>query len=106
MMNEKYSWVGLWADLDFRTYRTTHPILEGRLTPSRAEAIKRHFDAINEDISAPYGVSPNGYAYRCGCQHDCCGCLVSCRYTVVFQQKEFGSEEFEVHLEYKERYNY
>jgi hypothetical protein len=23
----------------------------------------------------PYGISPNGYAYNCGCEHDCCGCL-------------------------------
>ena len=105
-MIEKYSWEKSWADLDYRTFKTTHPIMEGRITPARAQVIARHFDAINADLSAPYGVSPNGYAYTCGCEHDCCGCLVRQKYTVVFQQREFGSDQFEVHLEFKETYNY
>lgn len=105
-MTEKYSWGLVWADLDFKTYKTTHPILSGRVTPARAGRIKQHFDRINADLSAPYGVSPNGYAYTCGCEHDCCGCLVRRRYKVLFQQTDFGSDEYDVHLEFKETFNY
>lgn len=103
-MTEKYDWNMLQAEMDSKTCRTTMPILSGRITPKRAQVIKQYWS--NRDITAPYGVSPNGYAYRCGCEHDCCGCLVGAYYKVVFQQSDFGSEEYDVFLEYRERYNY
>lgn len=52
-------------------------IIIGRLTPLRNKVIKRYVSKYNQAHFAPYGISPNGYAYSCGCSHDCCGCLCS-----------------------------
>lgn len=49
------------------------------MTPKRLSIIQQYAIAFTTDIdnSAPYGFSPNGFRYRCGCEHDCCGCLSS-----------------------------
>ena len=51
--------------------------ITGRFTIRRYKAITKFMRDFNRKVSAPYGVSPSGYPYRCGCEHDCCGCLVS-----------------------------
>ena len=56
----------------------------GRLTPFRFKVLKNAVRKFNYNNEAPYGISPNGYAYRCGCEHDCCGCLVSESMTIEF----------------------
>jgi len=61
------------GDIDY-TLRTR--TIEGRITPKRYNLIKRYVRKYNTDNLYPYGKSRNGYAYRCGCEHDCCGCLV------------------------------
>jgi hypothetical protein len=48
--------------------------ISGRLTPKRYEIVKRYVRTFNRDNQFPYGVSPSGYAYTCGHEHDCCGC--------------------------------
>ncbi len=48
----------------------------GRMTKKRYKSILKYVRDFNYEASAPYGRSPNGYAYRCGCEHDCCGHLV------------------------------
>lgn len=51
-------------------------VLDGRMTKARYKAIMHHVRKYNYDNRAPYGISANGYPYRCGCMHDCCGCLI------------------------------
>jgi len=51
-------------------------VIEGRITRKRYKLIKRFVRKYNIDNRYPYGVSEKGYAYRCGCEHDCCGHLV------------------------------
>lgn len=53
--------------------------INGRMTKKRYETIRDWARRYNYNNSALYGISPNGYAYTCGCSHDCCGC-VSGRY--------------------------
>ena len=51
-------------------------VINGKITKDiyrRALRLQRKF---NNDWQAPYGISPIGLAYRCSCEHDCCGCLV------------------------------
>jgi hypothetical protein len=50
--------------------------LVGRITPKRWAIVRNYVKRYNHENKYPYGVSRNGYAYRCGCSHDCCGCLV------------------------------
>lgn len=106
ILDEKFNWVGVAHDYDYNNSKTTIPLMSGRLTPRRVAIIEQRIAEVNEEISAPYGRSPNGYAYRCGCEHDCCGCLSSDRVELVLVQREYGSESFEVHLERHRRYNY
>jgi hypothetical protein len=47
------------------------------LTPRRLRVLLKYVARHNRENFAPYGISPNGYAYTCGCSHDCCGCLSS-----------------------------
>lgn len=51
-------------------------VLNGRVTAKRKEKVQAFVDSFNESHRAPYGYSPNGYPYKCGHEHDCCGCLV------------------------------
>jgi hypothetical protein len=56
----------------------------GRLTPLRYEVLSKAVRRFNYRHDAPYGISPDGYAYRCGHEHDCCGCLISESMSVEF----------------------
>lgn len=56
----------------------------GRLTPKRHKIISSYARKLTN--KAPYGYSTSGYAYRCGCEHDCCGCLTSEHGAVVFEK--------------------
>jgi hypothetical protein len=60
--------------------------LSGKITKQRRKAIEKIVRTFNHKWDAPYGVSPNGYAYRCGHIHDCCGCLVSKGMSVEFKK--------------------
>lgn len=64
------------ADFDMHVYQR---IIMGRVTEARKKCVLEYTKRYNKRMSAPYGISPNGYAYRCGCEYDCCGCLVSTR---------------------------
>ena len=61
-------------DGDF-DYRIAERVVVGRLTPLRYKVLTRMVRKFNSNAQYPYGISPNGYAYNCGCEHDCCGCL-------------------------------
>jgi hypothetical protein len=106
ILDEKFDWEGVMKFYDCSVSKTTTPLMSGRLTPRRVAIIEQRIAEVNEELSAPYGRSPNGYPYRCGCEHDCCGCLCGDRVELVLVQREYGSESFEVHLERHRRYNY
>ena len=72
----KNKWTVVCADGD---YNESKRVIEGQLTPRRLRLIMQYVAKYNTDNATPYGVSPQGYAYRCGCSHDCCGCLISDR---------------------------
>jgi len=71
--HNKWQWRGL-DDEDTTMMRVFDSV---RMTEKRLKIVSNFVNRHNEEWSAPYGVSPNGYAYRCGCVHDCCGCLSS-----------------------------
>jgi HD superfamily phosphohydrolase YqeK len=52
-------------------------VFSGRFTKHRRKVLEKSVRLFNNNRSHPYGTSPNGYAYTCGCEHDCCGCLSS-----------------------------
>jgi hypothetical protein len=78
-------WQLLRDDIDSVVYTR---FLSGRITKKRFEIIKRFVKTYNHAMSAPYGVSPNGYAYRCGHDWDCCGCLTSTSITMSAAKNE------------------
>ena len=90
--------------MEAETSISTLPILVGRFTPKRRAIAQAYIDGLNEDMKAPYGISPNGYAYRCGCERDCCGCLVRRFYTPVYIGNPDG--HCALHLELTEIFNY
>lgn len=57
-------------------YQIAKRTINGRMTKQRYANIRKFVRTYNHNASAPYGLSPKGYPYRCGCTHDCCGCLV------------------------------
>ncbi len=61
------------SDFDKRVSVRT---LTGNMTEERRERLDLIARLYTESHEAPYGVSPNGYAYTCGHEWDCCGCLV------------------------------
>jgi len=63
-------------DCDF-DFTVVQRVIEGRLTKKRYEIVKKFIRGKNNSFKYPYGTSPNGYSYSCGCSHDCCGCLCS-----------------------------
>lgn len=89
-------------DRDF-DYRLAQRVISGRLTPKRAAVIKKYAAKYNQSHSAPYGVSPNGYPYSCGCEHDCCGCLCSDSMNVEYVG---GGPTPEVKLTIRQSFNY
>jgi len=74
----KWEWCGIDDDdnTSKRVFDASH------LTKKRYEIIRRYVKRHNREWHAPYGISPNGYAYRCGCEHDCCGCIIRNRMTI------------------------
>jgi hypothetical protein len=60
---------------DYSSKQYTRTII-GRLTPKRYNAIRQVMKQYNKDAEAPYGYSLSKYPYGCGCEHDCCGCLI------------------------------
>jgi hypothetical protein len=64
-------------DSDFDRVILTRDFEKSHLTPRRIGVLKEFVSRHNEENRYPYGVSPNGYRYTCGCSHDCCGCLTS-----------------------------
>lgn len=97
MRNFKPSETDLDAEVEVRTFA-------GKLSTTRYKKIKKFVSRFNADTRAPYGVSPGGYPYRCGCEHDCCGCLVSERMSVEFNR--LGKNNIEVKLIHSKSYNY
>lgn len=63
--------------------------VNGKVTRERYYLIKHIVRKFNNYNSAPYGVSPNGYRYTCGCIHDCCGCIVRRYATVAIHSEGF-----------------
>ena len=64
-------------------------VLKGATTPLRTRMLKKYANRYNERNSAPYGVSPNGYPYTCGCSHDCCGCMIRTGMSVEQKQDSY-----------------
>lgn len=77
--------------------------ISGKFTKKRRKTIEKIVREFNRQWDAPYGISPNGYAYRCGCVHDCCGCLTDKGMGVEFQK--LGNNHIAV-LSIRESYNY
>ena len=77
--------------------------VSGKFTKKRRKFIEQIVREFNRKWDAPYGYSPNGYAYRCGCDHDCCGCLVNKGMYVKFHR--LGNNHVAV-LSISESYNY
>jgi hypothetical protein len=73
--------------------------IEGRLTKKRWEIIRNYVKRYNYNNESPYGVSPNGYSYNCGCEHDCCGCL-SKRYLQMLNNTNKVVLQLFVHYNY------
>jgi hypothetical protein len=77
--------------------------ISGKFTKKRRKAIEQIVREFNRSWYAPYGISPNGYAYGCGCIHDCCGHLVRKGMGVDF--KRIGNNHLAI-LSISESYNY
>ena len=91
------------VDSDFDSTRISERVISGKITRARRKAIEHSVRTFNRKWEAPYGYSFNGYAYRCGCEHDCCGCLVGKGMTVEF--RKLGNNHIAVMSIY-ESYNY
>jgi hypothetical protein len=61
-------------------------VISGRMTIKRYEVIRNFVKKYNREWRYPYGISPNGYAYNCGCSHDCCGHISSSRMSISFNE--------------------
>ena len=72
-----------------------------RLNKVRYKRMMRLLRNANRDCRFRYGMSPNGYAYSCGCSHDCCGCISSSGYAI-----EFVKDSKRIRLTYYQSYNY
>ena len=73
------------GDFDYTKYVR---VIEGRITQKRFKLINRYVRKYNYATRYPYGVSRNGHPYRCGCEHDCCGCLVSTQMFARFEHNK------------------
>ncbi len=67
----KKKWKLIDGDYDFSVEQK---VICGRMTIKRYEIIRNFVKKYNREWRYRYGISPNGYAYGCGCEHDCCGC--------------------------------
>lgn len=90
------------SDFDARIAEKT---FLGRLTKKRYQLILNFVKRFNHNHSAPYGRSEAGYAYRCGCEHDCCGCLTS-EYIDIELKRLHKTEFFTVSLKHVQSFNY
>lgn len=83
MKNNKWEWCGNEDDNTVkRVFDASH------LTLKRYEIIRKYVKDHNRVWYAPYGISPNGYPYRCGCEHDCCGCIIRNRMSIEVNKKQ------------------
>jgi hypothetical protein len=85
MKNEKNKWV--WCGQDDDDNTTKRVFSASTMTIKRLQTIRNYVKRHNAQWFAPYGTSPNGYAYTCGCSHDCCGCVTRNRMTIDFNSK-------------------
>lgn len=83
-------------DGDF-DYKVSERTFSGKMTKTRYKIIDRYVRKLNN--THIYGTSRNGYAYRCGCKHDCCGCLSS-------QNMQFTYKHNQVTLIFTQSFNY
>ena len=72
----KPKWI-LSNDSDFDRAILERHFNKNYMTPKRMQIIESVVAKYNYNMSHPYGISPNGYPYNCGCSHDCCGCITS-----------------------------
>ena len=84
-------------------YSRTERVITGKITKARRKAIEHAVRVFNREWSAPYGISPNGYAYNCGCSHDCCGCLTRKWANATFEN--WGKNNSAI-IQINSRYNY
>lgn len=56
------------------------------LTKSRWQTIMGYVRRYNYNGRYPYGMSERGYAYTCGHEWDCCGCLIRTRISIRIQK--------------------
>ena len=92
------AWNWIQGDSDIDELTLTREI-SGRITKRRRKVIESTVRKYNRQSRHPYGTSPNGYGYTCGCSHDCCGCLVGKSMGVTF-------EDSRAILVHRSRYNY
>lgn len=52
----------------------------GSMTKNVRKSLESYVRNFNRRWAYPYGVG-----HRCGCSHDCCGCLVSKRMSIQFK---------------------
>jgi hypothetical protein len=71
----KTKWILNLNDSDFEREIYERHFNKNYMTPKRMQILESYVTEYNEEWQYPYGVSPNGYAYNCGCPHDCCGCV-------------------------------
>lgn len=90
------------TDGEFGCYESQRTI-SGKITKKRRKMIEHIVRSFNKRWEAPYGYSANGYAYRCGHEHDCCGCLVS--KGMIVQFNKLGNNHIAI-LTIGESYNY
>ena len=72
-----------------------------RLSKERYKRMMRILRIHNKGCEFRYGASQDGYAYRCGCEHDCCGCISQSAYSIKFLK-----DVKRIKLVYFECYNY
>lgn len=84
------------SSMDVHVYERT---ITGKITEKRWNGVLEYTRRFNENWDAPYGISPRGYAYTCGCEHDCCGHLITRR-----MGAECGDKRITIWL--VETYNY
>lgn len=75
-----------------------------RLTPLRYKLLTKGVKKWNYNHKYPYGISPNGYAYRCGCEHDCCGCLVGESMAINFNK--ITESLYKITIQHSASFNY
>lgn len=84
--------------------QTAQRIISGRLTRKRYELISKAVRKWNNEHSAPYGRSQNGYAYNCGCEYDCCGCMTG--ESLYLNLTTIGVNRVQIKITYSIGFNY